>query len=303
MSSRIDPAVPRANQQVAPVKAAQKQDQSTPLPKRGPIRTEKTSKRRNSQDVSASGRTHEENQERAYIAASRRSDRSIEARLESARRASEIHKRRVGRALRVTEEAVLNEEMYEEEDPEYEQRVNRLRMALNPNFVGYSPYPFHMGQLSTNGAGGDNQSNPSSPYMQSYQGSGFEQQQQQTFMYPSWMNQNNASSPGIPTSPSPLSPGPGSFTANFGPMYPSTHPMQSPPIPSTPNTHFLTPTQFSTNKEMDAGKDTDSELRITERDVVIDPAPLDLFADINFNDSNSGQNWDYGYQSNYYTQD
>src|SRR5271170_1552619 len=80
-------------------------------------------------------RTHEENQERyhnpifhviksvltsifnrAYIAASRRSDRSLEARLESARRASEIHKRRTGKALRVTEADVQNEEMYEEED-------------------------------------------------------------------------------------------------------------------------------------------------------------------------------------------
>src|SRR5579862_10067489 len=53
---------------------------------------------------------------RAYIAASRRSDRSLEARLESARRASEIHKRRTGKALRVTEADVQNEEMYEEED-------------------------------------------------------------------------------------------------------------------------------------------------------------------------------------------
>src|ERR1700692_4222869 len=61
-------------------------------------------------------RTHEENQERAYIAASRRSDRSLEARLESARRASEIHKRRTGKALRVTEADVQSEEMYEEED-------------------------------------------------------------------------------------------------------------------------------------------------------------------------------------------
>ncbi|OBT53820.1 hypothetical protein VE04_05790 [Pseudogymnoascus sp. 24MN13] len=61
-------------------------------------------------------RTHEENQERAYIAASRRSDRSLEARVESARRASEIHKRRTGRSLRVSEEDVINEEMYEEEE-------------------------------------------------------------------------------------------------------------------------------------------------------------------------------------------
>lgn len=56
---------------------------------------------------------------RAYIAASRRSDRSLEARIESARRASEIHKKRTGRALRVTEQDVINEEMYSEEDEEY----------------------------------------------------------------------------------------------------------------------------------------------------------------------------------------
>lgn len=60
--------------------------------------------------------TNVDNGCRAYIAASRRSDRSLEARLESARRASEIHKKRTGRALRVTEQDVLNEEMYEEED-------------------------------------------------------------------------------------------------------------------------------------------------------------------------------------------
>ncbi|KAM0719913.1 hypothetical protein Q7P37_004048 [Cladosporium fusiforme] len=59
-------------------------------------------------------RSHEENQERAYIAASRRSDRSLEARVESARRASDLHKKRTGRALQVTEAAVVNEEMYEE---------------------------------------------------------------------------------------------------------------------------------------------------------------------------------------------
>ena len=60
--------------------------------------------------------TAETNHVRAYIAASRRSDRSLEARVESARRASEIHKRRTGRSLRVTEQDVMNEEMYEEEE-------------------------------------------------------------------------------------------------------------------------------------------------------------------------------------------
>lgn len=64
---------------------------------------------------------------RAYIAASRRSDRSLEARIESARRASEIHKKRTGRALRVTEQDVVNEEMYEEEDDDLPAQIRRLQ--------------------------------------------------------------------------------------------------------------------------------------------------------------------------------
>ncbi|TVY59496.1 hypothetical protein LSUE1_G010061 [Lachnellula suecica] len=76
-------------------------------------------------------RTHEENQERAYIAASRRSDRSLEARVESARRASEIHKRRTGRSLRVTEQDVVNEEMYEEEDDDMPSQYRRLTAHIN----------------------------------------------------------------------------------------------------------------------------------------------------------------------------
>lgn len=67
---------------------------------------------------------------RAYIAASRRSDRSLEARIESARRASEIHKKRTGRALRVTEQDVVNEEMYEEEDDDLPAQIRRLQ-SLN----------------------------------------------------------------------------------------------------------------------------------------------------------------------------
>ncbi|KAI9052451.1 hypothetical protein LZ554_003796 [Drepanopeziza brunnea f. sp. 'monogermtubi'] len=75
-------------------------------------------------------RTHEENQERAYIAASRRSDRSLEARVESARRASEIHRRRTGRGLRVTEADVMNEEMYEEEDDGFPRQYLQLAAHL-----------------------------------------------------------------------------------------------------------------------------------------------------------------------------
>ena len=88
-------------------------------------------------------RTHEENQERAYIAASRRSDRSLEARIESARRASEIHKKRTGRALRVTEQDVINEEMYEEEDDLpasyrlFAQHLQQNNLSLDGKFESY----------------------------------------------------------------------------------------------------------------------------------------------------------------------
>jgi hypothetical protein len=61
-------------------------------------------------------RTHEENQEQVYIAASRRSDRSLEARLESAKRAPDIYKQRTGRSICVAEEDVINEEITEEDD-------------------------------------------------------------------------------------------------------------------------------------------------------------------------------------------
>ncbi|KAK3321624.1 hypothetical protein B0H66DRAFT_176642 [Apodospora peruviana] len=68
------------------------------------------------QQPQKTGRTHLENQERAYIAASRRGDRSIEARVASARQASDIHKRRTGKGFRITEQIVQQEEMYEEEE-------------------------------------------------------------------------------------------------------------------------------------------------------------------------------------------
>jgi hypothetical protein len=71
----------------------------------------------------------------AYIAASRRSDRSLEARIESARRASEIHKKRTGRALRVTEQDVINEEMYEEEDDDLPTQYQRLNAHLHTSSV------------------------------------------------------------------------------------------------------------------------------------------------------------------------
>lgn len=75
---------------------------------------------------------------RAYIAASRRSDRSLEARVESARRASEIHKRRTGRSLRVTEQDVINEEMYEEEDDDLPMQYRRLTAHLQTGSVDFN---------------------------------------------------------------------------------------------------------------------------------------------------------------------
>ena len=66
-----------------------------------------------------------EHQERAYVAASRRSDRSLEARLRSALMASDVHKQRTGRAFRITEEIVAGGEMYEEQD-DSELRRRRL---------------------------------------------------------------------------------------------------------------------------------------------------------------------------------
>ncbi|CAG8557368.1 276_t:CDS:2 [Ambispora gerdemannii] len=70
-------------------------------------------------------RTHEENQERAFIAASHRGDRSLEARMESARKASEVHKKRTGKALKITEEDVRNEEMYREVEPEEDVKLQQ----------------------------------------------------------------------------------------------------------------------------------------------------------------------------------
>lgn len=54
--------------------------------------------------------------ERAFSAASRRGDRKgIEGRMKSAQQASAVHKLRTGRALKITEDIVLGDQMYEEE--------------------------------------------------------------------------------------------------------------------------------------------------------------------------------------------
>ncbi|KAI0206806.1 hypothetical protein F4808DRAFT_405426 [Astrocystis sublimbata] len=80
--------------------------------------------------VQKAERSHEENQERAYIAASRRTDRSLEARVQSAKMASDIHRKRTGRGLRVSEEIVVKEEMYEEMEDEMPRHYKYLTAHL-----------------------------------------------------------------------------------------------------------------------------------------------------------------------------
>ncbi|KAK4160094.1 hypothetical protein QBC43DRAFT_293293 [Cladorrhinum sp. PSN259] len=80
------------------------------------------------------------NKERAYIAASRRSDRSLEKRLKSAYEASAVHKELTGRALKITEEIVRGDQMYEEEEDERTRAAHSRQFAnlyFNPQ-IGHS---------------------------------------------------------------------------------------------------------------------------------------------------------------------
>ncbi|RMJ12152.1 hypothetical protein CDV36_008209 [Fusarium kuroshium] len=65
--------------------------------------------------MTSSKRSRDEFRERAYVAASRRTDRNIKARMESAIMASEMHKKRTGKRLRITEDIVTGDAPYEEE--------------------------------------------------------------------------------------------------------------------------------------------------------------------------------------------
>ncbi|KAJ5908928.1 hypothetical protein N7495_001610 [Penicillium taxi] len=83
------------------------------------------------QDITPVPRSREENQERAFIAASRRKDRSLDARLESANRASLLHKKRTGKAFHITKDIVEKEAMYEEVDERYQEKRIRMLQAQN----------------------------------------------------------------------------------------------------------------------------------------------------------------------------
>lgn len=85
---------------------------------------------------SQSERSKSENTERAFIAASRRNDRSLEARVVSALQASKVHKERTGKALKITEDIVKAEEMYEEED-HVPPHLRTLHQSVPPRFAAY----------------------------------------------------------------------------------------------------------------------------------------------------------------------
>ncbi|KAJ5544054.1 hypothetical protein N7494_005333 [Penicillium frequentans] len=82
-------------------------------------------------DIISIPRSREENQERAFIAASRRKDRSLDARLESANSASMLHKKRTGKGFHITKEIVEREAMYEEVDERYAEKRIRMLQAQN----------------------------------------------------------------------------------------------------------------------------------------------------------------------------
>ncbi|KAK1831228.1 hypothetical protein QBC39DRAFT_96272 [Podospora conica] len=92
------------------------------------------------------GRTPSEDRERAFIAASRRSDRSAEARLESAHKASEVHFQRTGRRLKITPQIVENGEQYESDEDDVSKRM-RLNRSRGPGVAMCIPTP--MGRTLT----------------------------------------------------------------------------------------------------------------------------------------------------------
>jgi hypothetical protein len=94
-------------------------------------------------------RSHDENQERSYIAASRHSDRSLEARIESAHCVSRVHKRRTGRYLWITGQQVASEAMYEEEDYDLIRRY-RLLTAYMQSQISNDGFASHI--ATSNGA-------------------------------------------------------------------------------------------------------------------------------------------------------
>lgn len=137
-----------------------------------------------------SERSPSENKERAYVAASRRGDRSIEARVESAKAASKIHFERTGKRLKISEEIVRKEEMYEEEDDHLPMAYRNVafRQDIPQKFRDYSV--IHMGMRQFGGSDSDavdamvkqdNEARVNSLFAAAFPGmSGFQQPRRQT---------------------------------------------------------------------------------------------------------------------------
>lgn len=89
------------------------------------------------------------------MAASRRNDRSLEARILSAQMASSIHKKRTGKGLRITKEIVLNDEMYEEDDGNL-QRFCHARKIRGAALYDSRIYATASGQVALKEAWKDN---------------------------------------------------------------------------------------------------------------------------------------------------
>lgn len=89
--------------------------------------------------MTALKRSRDDYRERAYIAASRRTDRNAKARMESALMASEIHKKRTGKRLHVTKDIVMSDAPYEEEQhsprPQTYPVVPKLNMSMGVGVV------------------------------------------------------------------------------------------------------------------------------------------------------------------------
>jgi hypothetical protein len=196
----------------------------------------------------------------------------------------------------------MNEEMYEEEDPDYEQRVSRLRMVMNtPNYpyAAYSPmqqyYPLMMPPNMANSDG----NNPSTPGTPGAPGTTMDQQHpQHQFLFSPWFNQSSNGMNQIS-----MSPGGTNMPGPFGPMSPILLNYQTPmsptqQSPTQQSAHFLPPTQFPQRQETRSVPKSayPTHAGIPESEMVFDSAPLDLFADVNLdgvdpNDPNDMSNW------------
>lgn len=212
---------------------------------------------------------------RAYIAASRRSDRSLEARVESARRASEIHKRRTGRSLRVTEQDVINEEMYEEEDDDLPLQYRRLTAHLQTGSADFNRRlaAYLTNQVAMRSAMEQMVNNPyPSPYGNP------QYPQTASNMFPSPMMQNMVSSP-MPTYGR-AAPYPSPHQPNFRQLHSRAYSMAGPspqmsnPRQSMDHRRMSTPGTVQPNapRQIDTSGETDSEYARQTQSATLPPA-------------------------------